>query len=561
MKNRIFCILAVSFALLSGCQSPDNIEIPIDAQGLTRIIAKFTSGDYNEQIAGEIIITDMTTDTYVIPVPWYYPEESYNETALYMEAMKVEATLANNYSLTPPLGILDLTKDNIFTLTSPAGEKRQVILKGEVTKLNKSSITFFSVEDETTELTVTGSIDEASGVISLITVEDLSSVSVDLSVSPHATFSPAIEGVKFDLNNPTLFTVTAHNGVDSKTYTVRKETPEKVSYGYAKGSEKTLWKLNPGDLGIAWGRGSTSLASIGNHLIVSAGDGSVPIYLNRTTGAKLGTIIMGSANASGCVTNDANDNLLISNATDAGQTLNIYRTKSVRTAPTLYLSYENTTGLAISRIAVQGDIDGTATIIATCDRSSRVVRWDISDGIAGTPQVIEFSGVGSWGAQSNDAGNTRVVPLSTNKNDGYLLSYYSANVVYHVDGQTNTGTAKVADGSSLSWARNQSRLDVKEFNNARYLVLGSMSYFPQWAIKGMIYMYDITSLSLLTGDVSDSPALVYTQTLDSNNAADPIFGEGDVLLVPSSNGFYLHLYYWDNNHKILGAYSFDCINK
>jgi len=97
MKNRIFCILAVSFILLSGCQSPDNIEIPIDIQGLTRITAKFTSGDYNEQIAGEIIITDMTTDTYVIPVPWYYPEESYNETTPYMEAMKVEATLANNY--------------------------------------------------------------------------------------------------------------------------------------------------------------------------------------------------------------------------------------------------------------------------------------------------------------------------------------------------------------------------------------------------------------------------------------------------------------------------------
>lgn len=559
MKNKILYIVAISLAFLSGCQSPEDAELVTGTQGLTRLTAKFTSGDSNGKVATEFAITDMATDTYVIPVPWYFPEESNNETAEYLKAMKVEANLANNYTLTPSLGILDLTKDNYFTLTTPSGEKKQINIRGEAVKLKKSSITFFSVEDEANDLTVSGSIDEAAGIISLITPDDLSSVSVDMSVSPHATFSPNIEGVKFNFNSPVTFTVTAHDGVTSKTYTVKKEIPNKVGYGYAKGSEKALWSKDPvADYGLTWGTGNTTLGAIGNYLVISAGDGTTPIYVNGITGVKIGNITMGSANASGCVTNDSNGNLLIVNSAAAGQTLNIYRTKSVRTAPTLFSSFINNTGYTISRIAVQGNIESDATIVATCEGSSQVVRVDVAGGTIGTPQVVAFTDAGAWGSGSTD---TRVVPLSTNKNDGYFLSYYDANKVYHINGQTNVGTEKVADGSGNSWAMNLNRLDVKTFNNARYLALGSISHFPQWGISGIVYMFDATSLSLLTGDVSNSPALVFTQNLPSNSAVDGISANGDVLLAPSSNGFYLYLYYWDNNNKVVGAYSFDCIER
>ena len=36
---------------------------------------------------------------------------------------------------------------------------------------------------------------------------------------------------------------------------------------------------------------------------------------------------------------------------------------------------------------------------------------------------------------------------------------------------------------------------------------------------------------------------------------------GDAILVPSSDGYYMNLYYIDNNNLVLGAYQVDCIDK
>jgi hypothetical protein len=53
-----------------------------------------------------------------------------------------------------------------------------------------------------------------------------------------------------------------------------------------------------------------------------------------------------------------------------------------------------------------------------------------------------------------------------------------------------------------------------------------MSHFPQWGMNAAVYLYDVTSLSILTGDVTNSPALVYKKNLDSNSGSDGISANG-----------------------------------
>lgn len=565
MRVYLYTFIALLSLYFTSCQEPDVLLPTVERDALTSIRATFTEGKYMEgnDDAGNFVlnITDPTASEYVIEVPWFYPENTDETTQI--TRMRLRAELGNNCTISPELGIVDLTKDNYYTLTYPDGSKREINIKGEIYKLRKCDVTYFAVSDPANDIEVTGSIDNEAKVITLISPDDLSNVTVDLSVSPHATFSPSIEGQTFDFNTPKEFTVTAHDGKTKKTYTVKKEIPNKVGYGFVDGSQTDLWSINPASVGLTWGTGNTTLAAIKNHLIVSPGSGATPVYLNRMTGALLGKINLGAANANGCVTNDDNNNLLIVNEAAAGQSLNIYRTNSVTTAPKLLLSWTNTSGFPISRIVVRGNIDANAVIVATCNgidgaSSSQVVRWDITGGVIGAPQTISFSGVGGWGG---GASNTRVTPLSTSKADGYFLSYYSANTLYHVDGATNAGTSKIVYGDGSSWGYNLNRLDVRTFNNARYLVMGLMSHFPQWAMNASVYLYDVTSLGTLTGDVTNSPALVFQKGLGSNSAADGISANGDVILVPSSNGFYMHLYYWDNNTKMLGAYSFDCIDR
>jgi hypothetical protein len=171
-----------------------------------------------------------------------------------------------------------------------------------------------------------------------------------------------------------------------------------------------------------------------------------------------------------------------------------------------------------------------------------------------------MSGIGAWSAGVTVAD---IVYASTNVTDGYFTSFYDADILHFMNGTTNTSDANMqsqSDGSG--WAYNNNCLDVKPFNGARYMVLGCVSHFPQWSINTQIYLYDVTSTSQFSGNINNSGALVFSPTVTSFlTAGDGVSATGDVLLVPSADGYNLHLYYVDNNCKVLGAYQFDCIKK
>lgn len=135
----------------------------------------------------------------MIDVPYYYPENSSNTTSI--TQMRVTANLDDNCFITPMLGVLDLTKENWFTLTRVDGSKRNFCVTGNIKKSDKCEIISFATD----EPAIQGVIDNDRNTISLITVDDLSSVTAQVILSPHATISPdpAVaanyegEGVKF----------------------------------------------------------------------------------------------------------------------------------------------------------------------------------------------------------------------------------------------------------------------------------------------------------------------------------------------------------------------------
>lgn len=534
MKNVNISYLIISgVLLLSSCQQEEFVNPTNKNDGPTSLTAIFTSGTYEEKEAVVYTITDQSATDFVIPIPYYYPEESDSTTDKYMTSMKVKAGLSANCTLSPALGVLDLTKKNYFIYTDENGDSRQISISGEMTRSSKCALLSFSLPDEG----LSGVIDDDTKIVSLISTDDLSSSTATYSISPHASISPD-PAQALDYNDTVRFTITADNGTSSAVYKVVKSIPDKISYGIRSGSESSDYTVDLTTLGLP-SVSHPSLAALGNYLIVNYGDGSTPLYFNQATGSKIGSVTIGDAIPDGTIVSDDQSNMLISNYAKAGETLKIYKTQSVTSAPTPYITFTNTTGYPMgARMSIQGDLSSSAIITSACDASdvsssSTYVRWIVSNGVVQSSDVITLSGVSVWGGLDYDA---KVAYRSSSISDGSFIGHY--------------------DGGN-------DNLYYLNSSNAVSATLSGQSDGSGWGMNSSIYLYDVTSLSSFSGYVDTSSSLVFSlPSITSYSSSDPSEPRtGDVLLKSSSNGYKLYLYYIDNTCKTLGCYSFDCIDK
>ncbi|SDL03644.1 protein of unknown function [Pedobacter sp. ok626] len=556
MRKHILNIIIAAVVILASCKKAVYVQPTNDSKGISSLVAKFATGDLKEMEAVKFDITGAETDQFVIPIPWFFPEDSNHETTPYMSAMKIEANLANNYKIEPKLGILDLTKENFFTFTDPLGNQKRISIRGERTKSKKSSITFFSIES----VGVTGLIDQDKKTISLITVEDLSAVDVEVAVSAHATLDRSLNGV--NLNEPTQLTVIAHDGITKTTYSIMKTAPAKITYGFRSGSENLSFNLNLSTLGYTDGK-KPSLAASGNFLVVSTANGQAPKYYNRSTGKYVGIMNLGAAKGDGTVASDGAGNILVADYTNVGESLKIYKTNSTTTAPQSFLSWTNTSGLPLgSKISVHGDLNGKAIIIATCDGttasgSNKFVRWVVTNGVPGSAEVIAAGGIPFWGA---DVNGTKVTSRGANVADGTFVGFYDGGInnLYYLDGN-NTKALSLADQTSGSgWGINNSLADAKEFNNAKYLAFYCPSHFPGWGISSELYIYDVSSMGNFKGNVDKTDALVFSAKYGA--VGNAVSASGDVLIAPSADGYKMQVFTIDFNAGNLACYEFNCVD-
>lgn len=562
MKKITILTFALASLLAASCVKPEFVEPTATRQGLTSLEAIFTFGPYRDQSMGILTISDDSQERFVIPVPWFYPETSDDETTPYMTKVRVKAGLEPNYSIEPPITILDLTEENWFTLTEPDGDSRQICITGERVKSAACELQAFFIDDPA----LTGVIDASAKKVSLVSADDLSACTAVAQVSAHATISPDPAQPR-NYNDPVEFTITAHDGTTTSTWTVVKEQPEKIDYGFNSTTVTPLFNFDPASRLNFPAYTETvypTMAMAGGKLVVCLGSGT-PVYLNSVTGVKEGEINLGSATAA-AIASDEGGNMLICNHAESNGTVNIWKTTSVTAAPVLFHSFTNSSANPMGyKMKVMGNINAEAQIVITNEGIPEVTAGSsftvitVSNGEVTSTVSKDIYGTTGLGWGAAPVNNTAVVAASVNPADGYYLSYYSPNQLTWINGDLAIGAQMPTDVANnvANGNLNANSLDSKTFNNARYVAWFITSHFPMWGAGPRLYLYDISNPSVIVGHkpVLANEGIEWYQQAASGVAA------GDVIISPSADGFMMYVYYYDHNSGVIGGYSADCIKR
>lgn len=561
MKKIYYLLIVSALALIYSCQKPEYVEPGVERQGITSLTAYFTSGKFVDQALARLDVTDPEADVYVIPIPWFFPEESDDVTTIHMTKVRVRAELAPSCKIDPPLTILDLTQEHHFTYTNAQGESRPITITGRRVKSSKAKVMTFKLVDP---YLVEGFINDDTKEIYLFTTDDLNGFSAEAVASAHATVKEDLT-VKKNYNEGQVVTMVAHDGTEHE-YKIVKKYPTKIPYGFRQESVRQLFNFEPvSRLGFPEYTVTVnpSLAYADNSVVMCFGDGKAPVYLDALTGVKKGEINLGSANP-GSVTNDEGGNLIITSHVEAKGIVEIYKTKSVTQAPVLFHSFENATDVPVGyHVKVHGNIDTDAVItlthegVAGVTETSKYTRVVVSGGAVVSTETIDLAGLGlSWGAAPTNA--AKVVPVSARPEDGVMLCYYSDNTISYVNGngaiaaQLNLQNAPFEANGNY----NSNIMEAKTYNNATYAIHLTTSHFPMWGVGPKLNVFDITSPT----SIKDGTTVLSNSNIEWYQTAAAGCAAADVVAGASADGFKIYIFYYDHNAGVIGGYVADCIN-
>lgn len=571
MKKIYYLILVAVLALTASCQKPQFIEPTAERQGITSLTAYFTTGKYVDQQLAKLDVTDENMDYFVIEIPWYFPEETEDPTTIYMAALRIRAELAPNCKIDPPLTVLDLNQENKFTFTNNKGESRPITITGKRTKFRRTDLMSFNVVGT---FPCEGFIDNELRKVYLFTNDDLSGYTAEATACVHANIKNPEELAKpKDYNKPQTITVIAQDGVTETEYTITKEAPTKIPYGFNAGSAKELFSVNPGNLGFPAYTElvNPSIAVLESKVVISMGNGTAPKYLNGITGVLEGELNLGAAKADG-MTSDEGGNLILTNKAAGGETVNIYTTNSLTAAPELFYSFTNESTLVVGNVVrVIGDIKSDARMILTHEGVAGVTSSGlVTQLVIRGGQVVEKTSVDylsvypGWGETATHY--AKVTPVSVDLASGVMVSHYGNSVTIgedshyylaYIDGKMNKTEKDLFDVDYCNWGKSPNSMDAKRFNNATYLAHFVTTQFPAWGQNPGLYIYDIsTPASIKAADpvVKNMSITQYNeQNAEASNAS------GDVVISQSADGFKMFVYYFDHYAQTIGGYSVNCI--
>lgn len=571
MKKIYYLILVAVLALTASCQKPQFIPPTAERQGITSLTAYFTTGKYVDQQLAKLDVTDENMDYFVIEIPWYFPEETEDPTTIYMSALRIRAELAPNCKIDPPLTVLDLNQENKFTFTNNKGESRPITITGKRTKFRRTDLMSFNVVGT---FPCEGFIDNELRKVYLFTNDDLSGYTAEATACVHANIKNPEELAKpKDYNKPQTITVIAQDGVTETEYTITKEAPTKIPYGFNAGSAKELFSVNPGNLGFPAYTElvNPSIAVLGTKVVISMGNGTAPKYLNGITGVLEGELNLGAAKADG-MTSDEGGNLILTNKAAGGETVNIYTTNSLTAVPELFYSFTNESTLVVGNVVrVIGDIKSDARMILTHEGVSGVTSSGlVTQLVIRGGQVVEKTSVDylsvypGWGETATHY--AKVTPVSVDLASGVMVSHYGNSVTIgedshyylaYIDGKMNKTEKDLFDVDYCNWGKSPNSMDAKRFNNATYLAHFVTTQFPAWGQNPGLYIYDIST----PASIKAADPVVKNMSITQYNAqnAEASNASGDVVISQSADGFKMFVYYFDHYAQTIGGYSVNCI--
>lgn len=571
MKKIYYLILVAVLALVASCQKPQFVPPTAERQGITSLTAYFTTGKYVDQQLAKLEVTDENMDYFVIEIPWYFPEETEDPTTIYMSALRIRAELAPNCKIDPPLTVLDLNQENKFTFTNNKGESRPITITGKRTKFRRTDLMSFNVVGT---FPCEGFIDNELRKVYLFTNDDLSGYTAEATACVHANIKNPEELAKpKDYNKPQTITVIAQDGVTETEYTITKEAPTKIPYGFNAESAKELFSVNPGNLGFPAYTElvNPSIAVLESKVVISMGNGTAPKYLNGITGVLEGELNLGAAKADG-MTSDEGGNLILTNKAAGGETVNIYTTNSLTAAPELFYSFTNESTLVVGNVVrVIGDIKSDARMILTHEGVSGVTSTGlVTQLVIRDGQVVEKTSVDylsvypGWGETATHY--AKVTPVSVDLASGVMVSHYGNSVTIgedshyflaYIDGKMNKTEKDLFDVDYCNWGKSPNSMDAKRFNNATYLAHFVTTQFPAWGQNPGLYIYDIST----PASIKAADPVVKNMSITQYNAqnAEASNASGDVVISQSADGFKMFVYYFDHYAQTIGGYSVNCI--
>ncbi len=555
MKKYLYNIAIVALvATFASCQEPDEHQYTMSEIGLNSISAQFATGDYKNDASATFttVVTADNIENIVIDIPCFYPETSDNISD--MTAMRVTASLDNNYTLSPMLSTLDLTQENYLTLTDPEGATRSVMITGNHKEPSGCQILSFVVGESV------GIIDQTNNKISLIAEDEIVDALATVSLSPHASFKegadPRVDKQSYT-ETPIEFTVIAYDGTEA-TYQVLTEIPDKVAYGYREGSEREVWNNNiTTTYGVTCTTSSNyTLGLIGSSLIFSTGAAQYEVDI--VTGDLIGDGPVSwsmDLGAYGAVSSDGYGNLLLLEGGAADAPYTIYMTSSVDSAPVAIYTTTNPYGATIgNKISITGDLTTDAVITVPLWYGANTsgfmfIRWIVSGGVIGEAEKITVSGVqpDAWN------GNMDVCYASTDLNNSlYYTVAYSANNITAINSADDT-VAGVLVATLNDTNYNLNCVDVATLNGATYVASYLGGHFS-YSAGVSAYMYDVTTPTYPSAGAAWS--VVATRHMTTNTKAS-----SDVLLLTSSDGYTLRLFYVDSATESMAHFDFSCLSE
>lgn len=573
MRNKIASIISIAFLLggISSCQSPEEATSSESRYGINSLSASFPYEESTDnKFTGEI---DHEKRTITIVFPYNYPKLSDN--VLPLEALrkvKVQASVDNNIIISPSMEYVDLTKDCFITIKDQtAGTTKEYRIVAEIRKNDECTINRFSIPSKE----LTGVIDEKNLVISLISIQDIGNQLAEVTLAHGATCTPDLQSVALNYDEEQTVKVTAQNGTDFLTYTIKKNVPEKVASGIRPNSGKMLWAKKLSDIGISSKNKTTSIGVLDDYVIVNERGNSDAIYLNNKTGEVAGKMDIGNAATSDFtnyhMTSDRANNILICNYTPNGtKTFTIWKASGINGQLEKYIEYKDAVISGNERfgwaISVQGDLDKNALITTPVfykDSKVQLARWQVVNGVlqSQTPVFVEMKSLdaSTWMKQADvvysDPSNT--------ESDYFLASYVRYglpapnNLRYFIwyNGKDNTIKDKREIPASINGP--VTAVDYIEFNNTPYVAHTITNGFT-WAVTGsdIAYMYDISTQSLANRiEVCESKTYGGVGSGGGQNTE----ATSDIVLRASKDGYYLYVYFMFTNGYV-ACMQYDCID-
>lgn len=568
--NKIYGILSIALVLpaIFSC-SPDYSDCTPEtsAEPVTSITATIDlDGDgINEEFSGQ---PDENGNIEIV-FPYFYPVESDNEvTKTDLSSVKVTGVLANNVTVEPSLLKMDLNTENHIVATDQVKAQKEYIVTGRIAKLTGCDITSFKLPDANIEGIISGE------TISLVTMETFEKeMKAEISLSPHATISPDPRETAFDWNNEVKLTVTAHDGVTKKEYSVIKNIPSKLSSGIRPESVTTLFKKSLAEIGITNTDNTPGMAISGDYIILNTRNQKAKV-INRITGEPTGEMngmssILGSL-VNYYMTSDDAGNILVNNlAPNAGSTFKIWKFSDINAQPEEFISWETGGKTYGRKVSVIGSLDGDAVITATCGSTptNSFAKWTVTGGVLQSQEPEILSAGVEWNTYQSD-----LIYTATNAGADYYVMYNKANTLYLLSGADNSTKAEMQALNSGDFIANE--IDVFDFNNAKFLAAQQPNPMNSGAGDG-VWLLDITNENDLTGKLIDgtvgTPTCPAVQWWSLNEFGAVALGAnggqmvkntngvGEVLMTASEDGYYLQLYIMFCNGYVAGV-QFDCLD-